>query len=238
MKLKIHIDEWDDKVNNVYAFSLIVPLSQNNKLITHILQEAKMTEPIEFETKRLYLRQWTEGDFIPFAKMNSDSQVMTHFPDCLTTEESLSLAKGIQTDINTRGWGLWAVEVKDTTPFIGFVGLNIPSANLPFSPCVEISWQLYADFWGKGYAPEAAQGVLAIAFEKLQLEEIVSFTAQINQRSRNVMERIGMKYNGTFDHPRLQKGDRLRKHVLYRLSGRQWHQTNSSKSVVSLSVSG
>jgi RimJ/RimL family protein N-acetyltransferase len=57
------------------------------------------------------------------------------------------------------------------------------------------------------------------AFEKLGLEEIVSFTVPENMRSRRVMEKIGMTHDAwdDFDHPNLPEGHPLRRHVLYRL---------------------
>ena len=117
-----------------------------------------------------------------------------------------------------RGFGLWATEVRRTKDFIGFIGLSVPGHPLPFSPCVEIGWRLAFEHWGKGYAQEGARAVLAFGFDKLHLNEIVSFTTVGNLRSRRVMERIGMTYDaqGDFDHPRLPKDHPLIKHVLYR----------------------
>jgi RimJ/RimL family protein N-acetyltransferase len=48
------------------------------------------------------------------------------------------------------------------------------------------------------------------------LRELVSFTVPANVRSVHVMEKIGMTYDGAFDHPRLPEGHRLRRHLLYR----------------------
>ncbi len=76
--------------------------------------------------------------------------------------------------------------------------------------------------WGNGYASEAARGALAVGFQQLGLSEIVSFTTVGNQRSRGVMERIGMTYSGEFEHPGLPEGSLLRPHVLYRLRREQW----------------
>ena len=50
--------------------------------------------------------------------------------------------------IETRGWGFWAVEERASNQFIGFVGLHVPSDDLPFSPCVEIGWRLAKHDWG------------------------------------------------------------------------------------------
>ena len=75
-------------------------------------------------------------------------------------------------------------------------------------------------FWGKGYATEAARLALGVGFSTVGLEEIVSFTAVANRRSRRVMERLGMRRNAIedFEHPRVPLGHPLRLHVLYRLA--------------------
>ncbi|MEU4512247.1 GNAT family N-acetyltransferase [Nonomuraea wenchangensis] len=90
----------------------------------------------------------------------------------------------------------------------------------PFLPAVEIAWRLSRRAWGHGYATEAATAALDFAFDRLGLEEVVSFTATVNTRSSAVMERLGMIHDsaGDFDHPVLPPGHRLRRHVLYRLS--------------------
>ncbi len=182
---------------------------------------------IEFDTKRLHVRQWREADFVPFATLNGDPKVMEYFPKLLNRTESDEVATRIQTTIAERGWGFWAVALKTTNTFIGFVGLHIPTIELPCSPCVEIGWRLATAHWGQGYAPEAANAALGIGFETLGLDEIVSFTALQNHRSQRVMEKLGMqKDTATFEHPNVPMGNALREHCLYRLSREQW-QTRS-----------
>lgn len=119
--------------------------------------------------------------------------------------------------IARNGWGFWAAELRGSGEFIGFVGLNDPTAPLPFAPCTEVGWRLAFEFWGRGLATEAAREALRFGFEQLGLEEIVSFTAVSNQRSRAVMERLGMSQSGTFEHPSVPAGSPLRLHWLYRL---------------------
>lgn len=180
-------------------------------------------EPIEFKTERLYLRQWRPEDWESFARLNANPEVMRFYPSPLTREASDAMANRIHSLIQDRGWGFWAVEVPEIASFVGFVGLHIPVADLPFSPCVEIGWRLAAQHWGKGYATEAAKGALQVGFERLRLQEIVSFTSTTNRRSMAVMDRLGMKHLGeTFDHPAIPLGNPLRPHVLYRLSKTQW----------------
>lgn len=110
------------------------------------------------------------------------------------------------------------VEISDTVGFAGFVGLAVPSFEAHFTPCVEVGWRLAVEHWGHGYATEAAKAVLAFGFEQVGLHEIVSFTVPENHPSRRVMERIGMTHDPAddFNHPAVP--DRLRRHVLYRIS--------------------
>jgi RimJ/RimL family protein N-acetyltransferase len=144
---------------------------------------------------------------------------MRHFPAVLTRAESDAWALGAQALIAARGWGLWAVEVDRGAPFIGFVGLAQPRFDAHFTPAVEVGWRLAREHWGSGYATEAARAAISFAFDELGLDEIVSFTPVANDRSRRVMERLGMTHDPAddFDHPRLAHGDPLRRHVLYRL---------------------
>ena len=101
----------------------------------------------------------------------------------------------------------------------GFIGLNVPSFEAHFTPCVEIGWRLAVDHWGQGLATEGANAVVRYSFEKLGLGELVSFTVPANVASRRVMEKLGMTYDPAddFDHPRLPEGHPRRRHVLYRL---------------------
>ncbi len=182
-----------------------------------------MTELIEFQTDRLRLRHWIETDREPFAKLNADPRVMEFLPHPLDRQTSDAMVDRLQTSMINRGWGLWAVESKQDRQFIGFVGLEIPREDLPFSPCVEIGWRLAFAYWGKGYATEAAKFALKVGFDQLELLEVVSFTAIANHRSQAVMERLGMdRATETFENPGLPVGHQLREHCLYRLSRENW----------------
>ncbi len=183
-----------------------------------------MTQIIPIETERLLLRPWRDADRQPFAALNADPEVMRHFPRPLTRAESDDLADRIASRMAERGWGSFAVEVKGGEPFIGFVGPNVPSYEIPCGPCVEIGWRLARAAWGRGYATEAARAAIDFAFGRLGLDEIVSFTVTANTRSRAVMERLGMTRDPAddFDHPLIEAGHPMRRHVLYRLSASAW----------------
>ncbi|AMB60541.1 GNAT family acetyltransferase [Microterricola viridarii] len=185
-----------------------------------------MTGP-RLVTERLLLRRWTPADRAPFAALNADPRVMEHFPSTLDAAASDAMIERIEQGFERAGFGLWAVERRDTGEFIGFVGLSRPGFTAHFTspehPAVEVGWRLAADAWGNGYASEAASAALAFGFEQLGLGEIVSFTALGNLRSRKVMERIGMTHDPAddFDHPALPRTDRLSRHVLYRARPRE-----------------
>lgn len=170
-------------------------------------------------TQRLRLRAWKESDLPAFAALNADPRVMEHFPSLLSRAESDERAAKIIEHFDRHGFGLWAVEVPGVTDFIGFVGLNVPTYEAHFTPCVEIGWRLAFDHWHKGYATEGAKAAVSFAFDELQLGEIVSMTVPANRRSRTVMERLGMTHSpeDDFEHPVLPEGHPLRRHVLYRL---------------------
>ncbi len=184
-----------------------------------------MAKITEIDTERLRLRQWREADYEPFAALNADPRVMEFFPAPLDRPASDSMAFRCQAAIAERGWGLWAVETKELHKFIGFVGLDRPTAELSFSPCVEVGWRLAFSKWGKGFATEAARSVVRLGFEMLGLSEIVSFTTVRNFRSRAVMERLNMQEAADpFEHPKVPVGSSLRLHCLYRLSSNQWEK--------------
>jgi RimJ/RimL family protein N-acetyltransferase len=175
-------------------------------------------------TSRLCLRLWRDEDRMPFRAINADPDVMAFFPATLTDAQSDALFDRIRQHHAQHGFGLWAVELRDTSTFIGFTGLAIPSWHPPFGHCVEIGWRLAREHWGYGYATEAARAAMEFGFRELRLEEIVSFTAAINQRSERVMQRLGMHHadSDDFAHPALPPGDRLARHVLYRISRNEW----------------
>ena len=166
----------------------------------------------------MLLRGWRESDLAPFAALNADPVVMEHFPSTMSRERSDAIVlERVLPMFEARGFGWWAVEVPGVAPFVGFVGLLEPSFEAWFTPCVEVGWRLSREHWGHGYATEAARVAMAYGFDVVGLDEIVSFTVPANRRSVAVMERLGMRYAGEFEHPRMPEGSRLRTHVLYRL---------------------
>ena len=175
---------------------------------------------MELKTERLLLRRWRPSDREPFARLNADPVVMQYFVGTLSREDSDELVDQIEKHFEEHAFGLWAIEVPGVAPFVGFVGLSVPSFEAHFMPAVEVGWRLDRPYWGRGYAAEAARASLTDGFDRVGLTEIVSFTTPINLPSIAVMERLGMTRdpNDDFDHPGVPKGHPLRRHVLYRIA--------------------
>jgi RimJ/RimL family protein N-acetyltransferase len=151
------------------------------------------------------MRAWTEADRAPFAAMNADPVVMEHFPSTMTREQSDAFVDRIERQFDEHGFGLWVVDV-DGIGFVGFTGLLVPRFHVDWmddraQPVVEVGWRLRRDAWGHGYATEAGRAAVAFGFDRVGLEEILSFTLVGNLRSQAVMRRLGMRPLTTYDHP-------------------------------------
>jgi len=180
---------------------------------------------IHIETDRLILRDWLPNDIAPFIALNQDPEVM-EFLLPVTEKRVEEMIEMFKNHITSYGYGLFACEVKDSSEFIGFVGLNIPSFTAHFTPCVEIGWRLARKAWYQGYATEAAKAVLESGFNRCHLDEIVAFCGRGNNRSRKVMEKIEMIHDlkGDFIHPKVPENHPLQWHVLYRLTKKIYNQ--------------
>jgi RimJ/RimL family protein N-acetyltransferase len=179
---------------------------------------------VSLETERLILRQWKPEDRKPFARMNADPVIMEYMPRALDEKASDKLVLRFQEHFKAHGFGLYAIERKEDGAFMGFVGLNTVEFEAHFTPAVEIAWRLDYEYWGQGYATEAARRVIEHAFDELKLKEIVAFSVHDNSRAIHIMEKLGMRHDpkGDFDYPSLRKGHPLGRFVLYRLSRKDY----------------
>jgi RimJ/RimL family protein N-acetyltransferase len=161
------------------------------------------------------LRRFVLEDIRAFAELNANPLVMKFFPHPWSYEKSQATIESIQGGFREHGFGVYALETQGE--FSGMVGLSVPSFEAHFTPCVEILWRLHPRFWGQGLVTSAAREVLNMAFQKLDLKEVVAFAVVENQRSVRVMERLCMVRSAEafFDHPGVSE-DRLRRHVLYK----------------------
>lgn len=188
-----------------------------------------MPENVTLSTERLILRPWRDSDYEPFYGMSSDPLVYAFLPRFADRSACDAFADRMRADFDRRGWGFWVLEQKDGGAFTGIAGMHTPGPEFGVGrPCVEIGWRLAPEFWGKGFAKEAALEAMRFAFVSLRLEELVSFTAVANTRSSGLMQRLGMELEKEFDLLLLPPDDPNRRHFLYRLSRRRWLELNAS----------
>jgi RimJ/RimL family protein N-acetyltransferase len=151
---------------------------------------------IALETDRLLLRGWRDDDLDVLAALNADPEVMRHILDGSVRDRRQSAA-GLQKmmrDWEERGYGLFAVEVRETGALIGWAGLAVPEFLPEVMPAVEIGWRLSREAWGHGYATEAASAALRFGFADRGLDRIISIRHVENVRSARVMEKLGLSY--------------------------------------------
>jgi RimJ/RimL family protein N-acetyltransferase len=153
------------------------------------------------ETERLLLRDWRPSDAAPFAALNADPEVARYLGGPMSRDASDELLTRIRSHWREHDFGLYAVEVKNSGEFIGFIGLAIPSFLPDVLPAVEVGWRLARGHWGRGYATEGARASLAYGFGELGLRQIIALIDPRNTASIRVAERLGMAPGRRALHP-------------------------------------
>lgn len=158
----------------------------------------RVTEHTTLVTPRLRLRIWNEGDRNNFADLNADPIVMADLGGPLNIAESNRKLERYTETIKQNGYGRWLVETKEGE-FLGYCGVMPVRHSHPMESHDEIGWRLVREAWGKGYATEAGLAVLHDVFSRVQLSEIVAYTAPENLRSQAIMNRLRMMREPTRD---------------------------------------
>lgn len=163
-----------------------------------------MKESYIFTSERLGFRNWKLDDLDAFAELTADEEVMKHFPSIMSRDETKDLIVRFQKHFEKKNYTYYAVEIKSSGEFIGFIGLAYQEYEASFLPATDIGWRLKRSSWGNGYATEGAKKCLAHAFSNLGIETIVAVCTERNINSENVMKKIGMTKQGYFNHPKLK----------------------------------
>ena len=157
----------------------------------------------KINTERLLLRRWRHEDHVPFAQMCSDPDVMRYIGNG-STRSAVDAARYISSferEWNERGFGLFAVEARQTGNLIGFTGLSRPDFLPEVLPSVEIGWRFSKPSWRKGYATEAAIAALSFGVNQLGITDIVSICQTGNSASVRIMQKLGMIFDRTTIDP-------------------------------------
>ncbi|MEU0527359.1 GNAT family N-acetyltransferase [Streptomyces niveus] len=157
----------------------------------------------EIRTPRLLLRRWTDDDLAPMAEINSDPEVMRWIGDgsVRDLDETAEDIERWEEEWDEEGFGLFAVELLASGELIGSVGLSVAGELPEVLPDVEISWRLGTQFWGQGYASEAAQAVLEFALQDRGLDRVVAVTRLGDEQSENVLRKLDLVLDRETKHP-------------------------------------
>ncbi|HUW16779.1 MAG TPA: GNAT family N-acetyltransferase [Actinomycetes bacterium] len=171
---------------------------------------------VVLSTDRLHLRTFRLDDLPHYAALNRDPEVVRWLGGPLTRERSDEIAEWAQLTYAASGIGLLAVERREDAAFLGMCGLHHQQS---YPDDVEVAWRLARDYWGNGYATEAATAWLDHAFGPLGAPRVISITDRPNTRSVAVMRRLGMQ----FDHEAeiVDDGTTFQA-VVYSLAAHEW----------------
>lgn len=177
-----------------------------------IIPDVQLAIPT-LETERLTLRPFREEDVVPFFELSQDPHVMRYLADrrVPTLQETWRAVAGWIGHWALRGYGIWAIEERDSASLIGRAGIINPAD----WPGPEVGYMLGREWWGRGYATEAAQAAMDWGFEQIGFDELISLIDPANTASIAVATRLGESLRGEAEvmgHP-VQ---------LYRISRAEW----------------
>lgn len=143
-------------------------------------------------TQRLRLEKIEKSHFNDLFALVSNPKVQRYFPTTLNRNEAREFYEKIQNRYETDGYCFWAVVRQDDNQFIGICGILKQEVDGQIE--TEIGYRILDEFWGKGYATEAAEGCIKYAKEKLKKISVISLILSVNAPSIKVAEKNGLKF--------------------------------------------
>ena len=137
------------------------------------------------------------------ADINADPRVMQWVDDGSPhdLERTAEAIEQWEEEWDEEGFGLFAVELLASGELAGFTGLSVPGFLPEVLPAVAISWRLGSQFWGQGYASEAAHATLEFALQDRGLDRVISISRAGDEASENVIRKLGMVPERETAHP-------------------------------------
>lgn len=171
------------------------------------------------ESQRLGIRLLTKNDFENLFQILSDPETMKFYPRTCTRKEVENwILKSIKS-YSENGFGLWALELKQSKQFIGQCGISLQVIDGKKVP--EIGYQINKKYWNKGLATEISINILDFGFKKLNLPEIYIHTYVKNRPSKRVAEKLGMSLKIVYDK---QIDDKITmRHLVYSMTQEEFN---------------
>lgn len=151
---------------------------------------------MHLETPRLLLREMTEDDLPQLRTILQDEQTMTAYEGAFDEAMTRDWLQRMLDRYHEDGFGLWAVELRETNRMIGQCGLT--RQHILDDDVLEVGYLFNRMYWHRGYATEAAEACRDYAFEHLGVERVWAQVRDTNIASMNVAIRLGMTIRGRF----------------------------------------
>lgn len=152
------------------------------------------------ETPRLLLRPLQETDAAGMFALDSNPEVHRFLGNrpVKTMDQSRKWIANIRQQYKDNGIGRWAVLERSTGEFVGWAGLKLERNVNGRETFYDLGYRLRQEFWGKGYATEAAKAFVDFGFNEMKLPVINAFVSAAHTASRIVLEKCGLKHTEDF----------------------------------------
>jgi RimJ/RimL family protein N-acetyltransferase len=175
---------------------------------------------IYLETERMFLRELTVQDEAIILELDSDPEVMKYLTNGVSSSvEDIRGALQRTEDMfrqHQGKFGFWAAHDRTSGEFFGWFHFRPAKDDPENVKRIELGYRFRKKFWGQGLATEGSRALIKKGFSELGVEEVFAVTMEGNRGSRNVMEKVGMKFVRSFHDPAYP--DSLEKEVEYSLT--------------------
>ena len=145
-----------------------------------------------FETERLILRKIIKEDFEELHRLFRDPEVMQYVADIKTEKDTTDWISIVQKSYREKGYGPWAVILKNTSKLIGYCGTYLQQG-VEGKDEVELLYGFQKSYWNKGYATEAAKAAFIYVRDTYNISRFISLVEYGNIASEEVAKKVGMK---------------------------------------------
>jgi RimJ/RimL family protein N-acetyltransferase len=176
-----------------------------------------------FETERLILRPWEEGDAEECYKYAKDPRVgpAAGWPVHTDVENTRQIIRDILMVPET-----YAIELKETGLPVGSVGLHFHSDLAQKDDECELGYWIGVPYWGRGLVPEASREMLRHAFEDLGMTKVWCGYYEGNEKSKRVQEKLGFKYQRTTENVPVPMMGETRTGISNLMTKEEWMENN------------
>ncbi len=145
-----------------------------------------------FQTVSLTLRPLRETDAPILHRIYQMKGVLAYFPTTVPPplEKVGRWIASQEKHWLEHGYGNWGITPQGATEIVGWAGLQF----LPELDETEVGFLLSSEYWGKGYATEAALAALQFGFDRIRLDHIIALVHPDNRASQRVIQKCGMDY--------------------------------------------